>query len=60
MLLVNQEMVLRLRAVAGVGHARLILDRFGRLWGAFRVIDLFILNALIIVTEFIGISLGLG
>src|ERR1700729_3489816 len=59
-LYVNQEMVLRLGAVTGVGHARLILERFGRFWGAFSVIDLFLLNALTIVTEFIGISLALG
>jgi len=58
-LYVNQEMVLRLGAVTGVGHARLILERFGRFWGAFSVIDLFLLNALTIVTEFIGIALGL-
>jgi NRAMP (natural resistance-associated macrophage protein)-like metal ion transporter len=56
---VNQEMVLRLGAVTGVGHARLILERYGKFWGAFSVIDLFVLNALTIVTEFIGISLGL-
>jgi Mn2+/Fe2+ NRAMP family transporter len=59
-LYVNQEMVLRLGAVTGVGHARLILERFGRFWGAFSVIDLFILNALTIVTEFIGITLAAG
>jgi Mn2+/Fe2+ NRAMP family transporter len=59
-LYVNQEMVLRLGAVSGVGHARLILERFGKFWGAFSVIDLFILNALTIVTEFIGISLAVG
>ena len=59
-LYVNQEMVLRLGAVTGVGHARLILERFGKFWGAFSVIDLFILNALTIVTEFIGITLGAG
>ena len=59
-LYVNQEMVLRLGAVTGVGHARLILERFGRFWGAFSVIDLFALNALTIVTEFIGINLALG
>ncbi|MDU1670594.1 MAG: NRAMP family divalent metal transporter, partial [Bradyrhizobium sp.] len=41
-------------------YARLILERFGRFWGAFSVIDLFLLNALTIVTEFIGISLGLS
>jgi Mn2+/Fe2+ NRAMP family transporter len=59
-LYVNQEMVLRLGAVTGVGHARLILERFGRFWGAFSVIDLFLLNGLTIVTEFIGINLALG
>lgn len=58
-LYVNQEMVLRLGAVTGVGHARLILERFGKFWGAFSVIDLFLLNALAIVTEFIGITLAL-
>src|SRR6202453_3478487 len=59
-LYVNQEMVLRLGAVTGVGHARLIFERFGKFWGAFSVIDLFILNALTIVTEFIGITLAAG
>ncbi|HEX9064993.1 MAG TPA: NRAMP family divalent metal transporter [Streptosporangiaceae bacterium] len=59
-LYVNQEMVLRLGAVTGVGHARLILERFGRFWGAFSVIDLFLLNALTIVTEFIGVALAAG
>ncbi len=59
-LYVNQEMVLRLGAVTGVGHARLILERFGKFWGAFSVIDLFVLNALTIVTEFIGITLAAG
>ena len=58
-LYINQEMVVRLGAVTGVGHARLILERFGKFWGAFSVIDLFLLNALTIVTEFIGIDLGL-
>src|ERR1700730_5017682 len=33
-LYVNQEMVLRLGVVTGVGHARLILERFGKFWGA--------------------------
>ena len=58
-LYVNQEMVIRLGAVTGVGHARLILERFGKFWGAFSVIDLFLLNALTTVSEFIGINLGL-
>ncbi len=55
-LIVNQEMVVRLGAVTGVGHARLINERFGRFWGWFSVGDLFILNFLTIVTEFIGIG----
>lgn len=59
-LYVNQEMVVRLGAVTGVGHARLIFERFGKFWGAFSVIDLFLLNALTLVTEFIGISLALS
>jgi len=53
-------MVIRLGAVTGVGHARLINERFGRFWGWFSVGDLFILNFLTIVTEFIGVSLALG
>jgi NRAMP (natural resistance-associated macrophage protein)-like metal ion transporter len=57
-LIVNQEMVVRLGAVTGVGHARLINERFGRFWGFFSVGDLFILNFFTIATEFIGISLG--
>jgi NRAMP (natural resistance-associated macrophage protein)-like metal ion transporter len=59
-LVVNQEMVVRLGAVCGVGHARLINERFGKFWGAFSVGDLFVLNFLTIVTEFIGVSLALG
>ncbi|MGI8920710.1 MAG: Nramp family divalent metal transporter [Solirubrobacteraceae bacterium] len=58
-LIVNQEMVIRLGAVTGVGHARLIKERFGRFWAWFSVIDLFVLNFLTIVTEFIGVSLAL-
>ena len=59
-LYVNQEMVLRLGAVTGVGHARLIIERFGRFWGALQVTDLLILNALTLVTEFIGITMAAG
>ena len=41
-LIVNQEMVVRLGAVTGVGHAKLINERFGRGWGWFSVGDLFL------------------
>ena len=59
-LVVNQEMVVRLGAVTGVGHGRLIKERFGRFWAGFSVGDLFILDFLTIVTEFIGVALALG
>src|ERR1022692_14345 len=39
-LIVNQEMVVRLGAVAGIGHAKLIFERFGKFWGWFSVGDL--------------------
>ncbi|MGH7763145.1 MAG: NRAMP family divalent metal transporter, partial [Candidatus Dormibacteraceae bacterium] len=55
-LIVNQEMVVRLGAVTGVGHARLIKERFGKFWGWFSVGDLFLLNFLTISTEFIGVG----
>ena len=55
-LVVNQEMAARLGAVTGVGHARLIKERFGRFWAAFSVGDLFVLNFLTIATEFVGIK----
>jgi NRAMP (natural resistance-associated macrophage protein)-like metal ion transporter len=59
-LLINQEMVARLGTVTGVGHARLIRERFGRNWQAFAVFDLFLLNFLTLLTEFIGIYFGFG
>ncbi len=59
-LIVNQEMVVRLGAVTGVGHARLIIERLGRGWGWFEASYLLLQNFLIIVTEFIGVSLALG
>src|SRR5260370_14765989 len=39
-LIINQEMVVRLGAVTGVGFARLIKERFGRFWAWFSVADL--------------------
>jgi len=59
-LIVNQEMAVRLGAVTGAGHARLIVERFGRTWAAFALGDLLIVNLLMIVTEFIGVTLALG
>src|SRR5262249_11920155 len=59
-LYVNQEMVARLGAVTGAGHARLIFERFGRRWGAFALADLLALCLLTVVTEFIGVDFALG
>jgi Mn2+/Fe2+ NRAMP family transporter len=57
---VTQELVLRLGAVTGTGHARLIIERFGRRWGMFALLDLLALNALTLVADFIAIALALG
>jgi len=57
-LIVNQEMVVRLGAVTGVGLAKLITERFGRFWGWYSVGGLFLLNFLVISTEFIGVGLA--
>ncbi|HMC71935.1 MAG TPA: NRAMP family divalent metal transporter, partial [Mycobacteriales bacterium] len=57
-LIVNQEMVVRLGAVTGMGLAKLITERFGKLWGWYSVAGLFLLNFLVISTEFIGIGLA--
>src|SRR4029077_17849739 len=50
-LIVNQEMVVRLGAVTGVGHAKLINERFGRFWGWFSVGDLFLLKLPALLTR---------
>ena len=59
-LYMTQEMVARLGAVTGSGHARLTLERFGRLWCAFSLSDLLILNIATLITEFIGVALALS
>ncbi len=58
-LIIVQEMVARLGAVTGVGHGRLIRERFGRYWGNLSIFSILFLNFLIIITEFIGISLSM-
>lgn len=49
-------MVLCLGVVMYVGYVWLIFVCFGRFWGSFFVIDLFLVNVLMFVMEFIGIS----
>ena len=55
-----QEMVVRLGVVSGMGHGKLIFARFGKFWGTFSVADLFIINAVTIVVEFIGVEQSLS
>jgi Mn2+/Fe2+ NRAMP family transporter len=55
-----QEMTVRLGAVSGRGHAELIWARYGRFWGAFSLIDLVLANVLTLITEFIGITVGMA
>lgn len=56
---VVQEMTVRLGAVTRRGHAEMIWGRYGPFWGLFSLLDLGIANTLTLVTEFIGITLGL-
>jgi NRAMP (natural resistance-associated macrophage protein)-like metal ion transporter len=58
-LIIVQEMVVRLGAVTGIGHGRLIRERFGRFWGNLSNSSILFLNFLIIITEFIGVSLSM-
>ena len=55
-----QEMTVRMAAVTRRGHAEMIWKRYGSFWGAFSLGDLLIANSLTLVTEFIGITFGLG
>ena len=55
-----QEMTVRLAAVTRRGHAEMIWKRYGPFWGAFSLGDLVIANSLTLVTEFIGITFGMG
>lgn len=56
---VVQEMTVRLGAVTRRGHAEMIWGRYGAAWGAFSLFDLVVANFLTLITEFIGITLGM-
>ena len=51
-----QEMTVRLGAVTKRGHAEAIFDAFGPFWGWFSIFDLFVINWLTLVTEYIGMT----
>jgi NRAMP (natural resistance-associated macrophage protein)-like metal ion transporter len=49
-----QEMTVRLGAVTKRGHAEVIFEGFGPMWGWFSVFDLAVVNWLTLITEYIG------
>jgi Mn2+/Fe2+ NRAMP family transporter len=55
---VVQEMTVRVAIATHRGHAELIHERFGPLWGGFALADLAIGNLLTLVTEFVAIQAG--
>ena len=57
---VVQEMTVRLGAVTHRGHAEMIWGRYGSFWGWFSLGDLVVANMLTLVTEFIGITVGMS
>ena len=56
---VVQDMAMRVGTVTGRGLAELIRTRFGRGWAWLAGIDLAVQNALTLVTEFVGMGMGL-
>jgi NRAMP (natural resistance-associated macrophage protein)-like metal ion transporter len=55
-----QEMTVRLGAVTKRGHAEAIFDGFGAFWGWFSLSDLFLVDWLTLITEFIGMTTALS
>ncbi|MBF0206271.1 MAG: divalent metal cation transporter [Oligoflexia bacterium] len=55
-----QEMTVRLGAVTKRGHAEAIFESFGSFWGWFSLLDLFLVDWLTLVTEFIGMTAALS
>jgi len=50
-----QEMVVRLSAFSGRSR-KAIFARFGGFWGTLSAADLFVINAVTVVVEFIGVE----
>jgi Mn2+/Fe2+ NRAMP family transporter len=54
-----QEMSMRLCAVTQEGFSRLALRRYGKFWGYYHISTLAFENLLTLITEFIGMTVGL-
>ena len=57
---VIQEMTMRLGMVSQKSFPTLVFEHFGAFWGNFSLTTLLILNLLTLMTEFIGMSIGLS
>jgi NRAMP (natural resistance-associated macrophage protein)-like metal ion transporter len=55
-LAVVQEMSARMGAVTGKGFSDLVRERFGIHWTAFVMLSLFVANAALVVSEFVGMG----
>ncbi|MCI1966005.1 MAG: divalent metal cation transporter [Oscillospiraceae bacterium] len=55
-----QEMAMRLGVVAKAGYTRLLRERYGNGWMVCQMAALMIENLLTLLTEFVGMSAGLG
>ncbi|MCY0876865.1 MAG: divalent metal cation transporter [Firmicutes bacterium] len=55
-----QEMTMRLGLVSQRPFPVLVIERFGRFWGYFSLLSLLAENLLTLMTEFIGMSIGLS
>ncbi|XOQ43329.1 MAG: hypothetical protein ACFWTN_02555 [Clostridium sp.] len=55
-----QEMAMRLGIVSNAGYTRLLRERCGRGWMICQVAALMVENLLTLMTEFVGMSAGLG
>ncbi len=54
-----QEMSMRLSAASATGFAQLIFSHWGRWWGYYHIVTLFLENLVTLLTEFIGMTAGL-
>jgi Mn2+/Fe2+ NRAMP family transporter len=55
-----QEMCMRVGAVTHRGYGELVVQRYGRLWGAFNAGDLVLTNLVTLIAEFVALRVGLA
>jgi Mn2+/Fe2+ NRAMP family transporter len=53
-----QEMCMRVGAVTHRGYGELVVQRYGRLWGAFNAGDLVLTNLVTLIAEFVALRVG--